>query len=144
MEERGYAYEVNNGRSEFGSSRRNSSPQRPSLTKSSSVREGGGSKGRRSMKPSATADDEFITLLHGSDPVRIELSRLENEVRGTIITLLSPSLYSYWLIQVSVDNFFLYALTCMRVIVFWVLKHLTFGVQIKIGNCLNPKLRSRL
>ncbi|XP_018477061.2 microtubule-associated protein 70-3 isoform X2 [Raphanus sativus] len=81
MEERGYAYEVNNGRSEFGSSRRNSSPQRPSLTKSSSVREGGGSKGRRSMKPSATADDEFITLLHGSDPVRIELSRLENEVR---------------------------------------------------------------
>ncbi|KAJ0240489.1 Microtubule-associated protein 70-3 [Hirschfeldia incana] len=83
MEERGYAFEVNNGRpaaTEFGSSRRNSSPQRPSLTKSSSVREGGGSKGRRSVKPSAP-DDEFITLLHGSDPVRIELSRLENEVR---------------------------------------------------------------
>ncbi|CAN7026614.1 unnamed protein product [Brassica rapa subsp. trilocularis] len=83
MEERGgYAFEVNNGRpaaNEFGSSRRNSSPQRPSLTKSSSVREGGGSKGRRSMKPSS--DDEFITLLHGSDPVRVELSRLENEVR---------------------------------------------------------------
>ncbi|KAF3486678.1 hypothetical protein F2Q69_00055601 [Brassica cretica] len=82
MEERGYAFEVSNGRptaSELGSSRRNSSPQRPSLTKSSSVREGGGSKGRRSMKPSS--DDEFITLLHGSDPVRVELSRLENEVR---------------------------------------------------------------
>ncbi|RID60294.1 hypothetical protein BRARA_F03458 [Brassica rapa] len=83
MEERGgYAFEVNNGRpaaNEFGSSRRNSSPQRASLTKSSSVREGGGSKGRRSMKPSS--DDEFITLLHGSDPVRVELSRLENEVR---------------------------------------------------------------
>ncbi|CAF1998431.1 unnamed protein product [Brassica napus] len=82
MEERGYAFEVSNGRptaSEFGSSRRNSSPQRPSLTKSSSVREGGGSKGRRSVKPSS--EDEFITLLHGSDPVRVELSRLENEVR---------------------------------------------------------------
>lgn len=89
MEERGYAFEVSNGRptaSELGSSRRNSSPQRPSLTKSSSVREGGGSKGRRSMKPSS--DDEFITLLHGSDPVRVELSRLENEVRGTITTIL--------------------------------------------------------
>lgn len=89
MEERGYAFEVSNGRptaSEFGSSRRNSSPQRPSLTKSSSVREGGGSKGRRSVKPSS--DDEFITLLHGSDPVRVELSRLENEVRGTITTIL--------------------------------------------------------
>lgn len=85
MEERGYAFEVNNGRtSEFGSSRRNSSPQRPSLTKSSSVREGGGGRGRRSMKPSCSDADnnEFITLLHGSDPVRVELSRLENEVRG--------------------------------------------------------------
>ncbi|CAH8363507.1 unnamed protein product [Eruca vesicaria subsp. sativa] len=84
MEERGYAFEANNGRptgSEFGSSRRNASPQRPSLTKSSSSREG--SKGRRSVKASCPDADnnEFITLLHGSDPVRIELSRLENEVR---------------------------------------------------------------
>ncbi|ESQ35318.1 hypothetical protein EUTSA_v10007120mg [Eutrema salsugineum] len=55
----------------------------PSLTVSSSYREGG-SKGlsrRRSMRPSFDADNEFITLLHGSDPVRIELNRLENEVR---------------------------------------------------------------
>ncbi|KAL0737414.1 hypothetical protein Bca4012_013624 [Brassica carinata] len=86
MGERGYGFEVNNGRpaaSEFGSSRRNSSPQRPSLTKSSSVREGGGGRGRRSVKPSCSDADnnEFITLLHGSDPVRVELSRLENEVR---------------------------------------------------------------
>uniref|UniRef100_A0A1J3D568 Microtubule-associated protein 70-1 n=2 Tax=Noccaea caerulescens TaxID=107243 RepID=A0A1J3D568_NOCCA len=83
----GYAFEVNNGRttaSEFGTTTaRNSSPQRPSLTMSSSFREGG-SKGlsrRRSMKPSFDADNEFITLLHGSDPVKIELNRLENEVR---------------------------------------------------------------
>lgn len=54
----------------------------PSLA---SYREGGGSKGmsrRRPMRPSFDADNEFITLLHGSDPVRIELNRLENELRG--------------------------------------------------------------
>ncbi|CAG7868932.1 unnamed protein product [Brassica rapa] len=54
----------------------------PSLA---SYREGGGgSKGlsrRRPMRPSFDADNEFITLLHGSDPVRIELNRLENELR---------------------------------------------------------------
>ena len=26
--------------------------------------------------------DDIITLLHGSDPVRVELNRLENELRG--------------------------------------------------------------
>ncbi|CAA7043708.1 unnamed protein product [Microthlaspi erraticum] len=83
----GYAFEVNNGRttaSEFGTTTaRNSSPQRPSLTMSSSFREGGsrGLTRRRSMKPSFDADNEFITLLHGSDPVKVELNRLENEVR---------------------------------------------------------------
>jgi len=35
------------------------------------------------MRPSFDADNEFMNLLHGSDPVRIELNRLENEVRGT-------------------------------------------------------------
>lgn len=86
MEEGGYAFKVNNGKptaSEFGTTARTSSP---SLTMSSSLREGG-SKGltrRRSMKPSFDADNEFITLLHGSDPVKIELNRLENDVRGTI------------------------------------------------------------
>ncbi|THU49663.1 hypothetical protein C4D60_Mb06t11910 [Musa balbisiana] len=35
---------------------------------------------RASMKPNLEAE-EFINLLHGSDPVRVELSRLENEVR---------------------------------------------------------------
>ncbi|CAL9249002.1 unnamed protein product [Arabidopsis halleri] len=72
MEEGGYAFEVNNG---IPTAR----------TSSSSFREGGGgSKGltrRRSMKPSFDADNEFITLLHGSDPVKIELNRLENDVR---------------------------------------------------------------
>uniref|UniRef100_A0A1J3CWR1 Microtubule-associated protein 70-4 n=1 Tax=Noccaea caerulescens TaxID=107243 RepID=A0A1J3CWR1_NOCCA len=57
----------------------------PSLAMSASYREGGGgNKGlsrRRSMRPSFEAGNELITLLHGSDPVRIELNRLENEVR---------------------------------------------------------------
>ncbi|CAF2050704.1 hypothetical protein BRARA_I04962 [Brassica rapa] len=57
----------------------------PSLAVSASYRGGGGgSKGlprRRPMRPSCDADNEFLTLLHGSDPVRVELNRLENEVR---------------------------------------------------------------
>lgn len=45
----------------------------------------GGGKGtyRRRMsvvRPSLDAD-EFMNLLHGSDPVKLELNRLENEVR---------------------------------------------------------------
>lgn len=36
---------------------------------------------RASMKPNVEVE-EFINLLHGSDPVRVELNRLENEVRG--------------------------------------------------------------
>ncbi|XP_064961163.1 microtubule-associated protein 70-1-like [Musa acuminata AAA Group] len=35
---------------------------------------------RASMKPSLDVE-EFINLLHGSDPVKVELNRLENEVR---------------------------------------------------------------
>ncbi|CAH2066074.1 unnamed protein product, partial [Thlaspi arvense] len=60
----------------------------PSLTVSASYKEssGGGGKSssrRRPIRPSfdAAADNEFITLLHGSDPVKVELNRLENEVR---------------------------------------------------------------
>lgn len=26
--------------------------------------------------------DELLTLMHGSDPLKVELNRLENEVRG--------------------------------------------------------------
>ncbi|CAM8945542.1 unnamed protein product [Rhodiola kirilowii] len=39
-----------------------------------------GSRRRAAMRPSLDAD-EFMTLLHGSDPVKVELNRLENEVR---------------------------------------------------------------
>ncbi|XWS69392.1 hypothetical protein CRYUN_Cryun04dG0175200 [Craigia yunnanensis] len=53
------------------------------LTVSASFKESGGkgSSRRRAVRPSFDADNEFITLLHGSDPVKVELNRLENEVR---------------------------------------------------------------
>ncbi|CAD5313663.1 unnamed protein product [Arabidopsis thaliana] len=63
-----------------------SSATYPSLTVSASYKESSGGKSsskRRPIRPSfdAAADNEFITLLHGSDPVKVELNRLENEVR---------------------------------------------------------------
>uniref|UniRef100_A0A5B6ZHG2 Putative microtubule-associated protein 70-2 n=1 Tax=Davidia involucrata TaxID=16924 RepID=A0A5B6ZHG2_DAVIN len=53
----------------------------PPLTMSGSFKEGKSSRRRASVRPSLDAD-EFINLLHGSDPVKVELNRLENEVRG--------------------------------------------------------------
>ncbi|KAF8378585.1 hypothetical protein HHK36_029933 [Tetracentron sinense] len=52
----------------------------PPLTISGSFREGKTLRRRTSVRPSLDAD-EFINLLHGSDPVKVELNRLENEVR---------------------------------------------------------------
>lgn len=84
----------------------------PSLTVSaSSYKEssGGGksSSRRRPVRPSFDADNEFITLLHGSDPVKLELNRLENEVRGSVFDLMSRfsdlvfSLLKKWFFFVS-------------------------------------------
>ncbi|KAG0477976.1 hypothetical protein HPP92_012695 [Vanilla planifolia] len=54
------------------------------LTASASVKGEGKSSGkdrrRPAIRPSLDAE-EFINLLHGSDPVKVELNRLENEVR---------------------------------------------------------------
>ncbi|GER37191.1 microtubule-associated protein 70-2 [Striga asiatica] len=64
---------------ESGSNAQTATP----LTVSASFKEGGrGSSSRRraSVRPSLDAD-EFINLLHGSDPVKLELNRLENEVK---------------------------------------------------------------
>ncbi|KAI9074988.1 hypothetical protein K1719_043038 [Acacia pycnantha] len=57
-------------------------PSQPlGVTVSGSFKEGKSSSRRRaSMRPSLDAD-EFLNLLHGSDPVKVELNRLENEVR---------------------------------------------------------------
>lgn len=51
------------------------------LTASGSFKDGKALRRKPSMKPSLETD-EFINLLHGSDPVKVELNRLENEVRG--------------------------------------------------------------
>lgn len=65
----------------------------PSLTVSASYKESGGGKSSSKRRPIRTnlddvaADNEFITQLHGSDPVKVELNRLENEVRGSKKTL---------------------------------------------------------
>ncbi|KAK9064666.1 hypothetical protein SSX86_016048 [Deinandra increscens subsp. villosa] len=55
------------------------------LTVSGSFKEGGRGSGvparRRSSRRPSLDTDEFMNLLHGSDPVKLELNRLENEVR---------------------------------------------------------------
>ncbi|KAJ0247521.1 Microtubule-associated protein 70-2 [Hirschfeldia incana] len=60
----------------------------PSLTVSASLKESGGGKSYSKRRPirqtnidDVAAENEFINQLHGSDPVKVELNRLENEVR---------------------------------------------------------------
>ena len=85
--------EIADEAAEVGSNARSESPVRvtsttsgvyPPLMVSASFKESGGksSSRRRAVRPSFDADNEFITLLHGSDPVKVELNRLENDVRG--------------------------------------------------------------
>ncbi|KAE8707300.1 Microtubule-associated protein 70-2 [Hibiscus syriacus] len=84
--------EVAGGAAEIGTNGGSESPVKmastttgvaPPLTVSATFKESGGksSSRRRPVRPSFDADNEFITLLHGSDPVKVELNRLENEVR---------------------------------------------------------------
>ncbi|MBA0656476.1 hypothetical protein Goklo_008826 [Gossypium klotzschianum] len=84
--------EISGEAAEIGSNGRSDSPVRMSLTTavvapplavSASFKESGGkgSSRRKVVRPSFDADNEFITLLHGSDPVKVELNRLENDVR---------------------------------------------------------------
>jgi hypothetical protein len=64
---------------------------KPTLTTSASfkTRKPGKANANNNSNSTATLSragsdvDEIITLLHGSDPVRVELNRLENELRGT-------------------------------------------------------------
>ncbi|KAK1390104.1 Microtubule-associated protein 70-2 [Heracleum sosnowskyi] len=52
------------------------------LTVSASFREGRSSSRRRApVRPPSLDADDFMSLMHGSDPVKVELNRLENEVR---------------------------------------------------------------
>ncbi|CAI9096773.1 OLC1v1032986C1 [Oldenlandia corymbosa var. corymbosa] len=66
----------------YGNARITSEANVTPMSVSASFKEGKGSTSRRraSVRPSLDAD-EFINLLHGSDPVKLELNRLENEVR---------------------------------------------------------------
>nr|POE90954.1 microtubule-associated protein 70-1 [Quercus suber] len=74
------AGEASNGRTTFPDWTPTAMQPAP-LTVSGSFKEGKSSSRRRTpVRPSMDAD-EFINLLHGSDPVKVELNRLENEVR---------------------------------------------------------------
>lgn len=77
------AVELSSGENSYGNARITSEANVTPLSVSASFKEGKGSTSRRraSVRPSLDADD-FINLLHGSDPVKVELNRLENEVRG--------------------------------------------------------------
>lgn len=46
-----------------------------------------GSSRRRGAAQVGLDADELLTLMHGSDPVKVELNRLENEVRGELVPL---------------------------------------------------------
>lgn len=79
----GFLPEVNNGRGLDSQATPTpvTAPNPTPLTVSGSFKEGKSSSRRRtSVRPSMDADD-FLNLLHGSDPVKVELNRLENEVR---------------------------------------------------------------
>ncbi|KAL0007273.1 hypothetical protein SO802_008775 [Lithocarpus litseifolius] len=72
--------EANNGCSTFPDWTPTAMQSAP-LTVWGLFKEGKSSSRRTSVRPSLDAD-EFINLLHGSDPVKVELNRLKNEVRG--------------------------------------------------------------
>lgn len=55
---------------------------RPLLGMSASFKGESRSKKKGQHLRSRSGAEELINLLHGSDPVKLELNRLENEVRG--------------------------------------------------------------
>nr|GMD16036.1 microtubule-associated protein 70-2-like [Ipomoea batatas] len=56
-----------------------------SLTVSASFKEGKVARRGASVRPSLDAD-EFINLLHGSNSMKMDLNRLENEVRDFVFS----------------------------------------------------------
>ena len=82
----------------------------PALTSSASFRArtkkpnaAGAGAGSGGVISRAGSDvDDIITLLHGSDPVRVELNRLENEVRGSHSLSLSLSLFLSVFVRVAI------------------------------------------
>ncbi|KAE8732060.1 Microtubule-associated protein 70-2 [Hibiscus syriacus] len=82
----------------------------PPLTVSVSFKRVEGKVRRGAARTSFDADNEFITLLHGSDPVKVELNRLENEVRdknrelGEAQTEIKALRMSEWLREKAVEE----------------------------------------
>lgn len=57
---------------------------KPFLVVSASFKGDNRSKKKNQHLRSGSETEDFINLLHGSDPVKVELNRLENEVRGAV------------------------------------------------------------
>ena len=49
---------------------------------------------KKPSKKSSLDEDDFLSLLHGSDPVKIELNRLHNMVKGVIVVSRTSSSFS--------------------------------------------------
>lgn len=104
------------------------------LAMSGSFKEGKSSSSSRrrvpSRRPSLDAD-EFMNLLHGSDPVKLELNRLENEVKGVKMWF---DLKSF-----SLDFFLLRVVDLLLTVVACV----SVWLQIRTENYLKLRRRSK-
>lgn len=54
----------------------------PTISCSSAATHKYGKKRQSIVNRPGSEVDDIVTLLHGSDPLRLELTRLENQVRG--------------------------------------------------------------
>jgi hypothetical protein len=57
----------------------NETPQLSCVTRAEDIKP----NRKNSVRATVDTDDSFFNLLHGSDPIRMELTRLENVVKGT-------------------------------------------------------------
>lgn len=74
----------------------NASSELPKLTTSASFKVKKKPIAAPGISRAGSEVDEFVTLLHGSDPIRVELNRLENELRG-LFSKRSFSLFIYFI-----------------------------------------------
>lgn len=72
----------------------------------------GSSRRRGSARQPSMDADEFMNLLHGSDPVKVELNRLENEVRGEKMLLDPNSSRADVLYLFFKKNYFIFGCVC--------------------------------
>lgn len=67
----------------YNNGKQNLDLQALALQASMSKSEGKSTRRKSLVRPSLETED-LLNLLHGSDPVKVELNRLENEVRGKL------------------------------------------------------------